>query len=219
MSVPLIGYALFLEVIILALLNNIYVFCEEESVEYSGESTSHPVEKGIELTDSYKRSPIELSISGKIVDNKKEKAKDILNKLNKLKNQGSLIKYVGCISLGNMQIQNISVTSTYQNWGGYNVEISLKEIRVAKSAYDAAKSARLSAQANQGNNSKVYHTVKKGDCIWSLCITGPYKNLKPSYSKPMDKCRWVMSQNQSAFSRRGDFRTLQIGRKIYVGYR
>lgn len=215
----MIGYALFLEVIILALLNNIYVFCEEESVEYSGESTSHPVEKGIELTDSYKRSPIELSISGKIVDNKKEKAKDILNKLNKLKNQGSLIKYVGCISLGNMQIQNISVTSTYQNWGGYNVEISLKEIRVAKSAYDAAKSARLSAQANQGNNSKVYHTVKKGDCIWSLCITGPYKNLKPSYSKPMDKCRWVMSQNQSAFSRRGDFRTLQIGRKIYVGYR
>lgn len=201
------------------MLNNIYVFCEEESVEYSGESTSHPVEKGIELTDSYKRSPIELSISGKIVDNKKEKAKDILNKLNKLKNQGSLIKYVGCISLGNMQIQNISVTSTYQNWGGYDVEISLKEIRVAKSAYDAAKSARLSAQANQGNNSKVYHTVKKGDCIWSLCITGPYKNLKPSYSKPMDKCRWVMSQNQSAFSRRGDFRTLQIGRKIYVGYR
>lgn len=219
MSVPLIGCALFLEVIILALLNNIYVFCEEESVEYSGESTSHPVEKGIELTDSYKRSPIELSISGKIVDNKKEKAKDILNKLNKLKNQGSLIKYVGCISLGNMQIQNISVTSTYQNWGGYNVEISLKEIRVAKSAYDAAKSARLSAQANQGDNSKVWHVVKKGDCIWSLCITGPYKNLKPSYSKPMDKCRWVMSQNQSAFSRRGDFRTLQIGRKIYVGYR
>lgn len=210
---------------ILALLNNIYVFCEQESVDYSGESTSHPVEKGIELTDSYKRSPIELSISGKIVDNKKEKAKDILNKLIKLKNEGSLIKYVGCISLGNMQIQNISVTSTYQNWGGYDVDISLKEIRVAKSAYDAAKSAQLSkkaaqsAQTKKGNNSKVYHVVKKGDCIWSLCITGPYKNLKPSYSKPMDKCRWVMSQNQSAFSRRGDFRTLQISKRILVGYR
>ena len=213
------GTLCFLEVIILALLNNIYVFVEDESVEYSGESTSHPVEKGIELTDHYKRSPIEISLSGKIVSNKKEKAKDILNKLNKLKNQGSLIKYVGRISLGNMQIQNISVTSTYKNWGGYDVEISLKEIRVAKSAYDAAKSAKLAAQASQGDNSKVYHTVVKGDCIWSLCITGPYKNLKPSYSKPMDKCNWVMSQNQDAFSRRGDFRTLQIGRKIYVGYR
>lgn len=213
------GTLCFLEVIILALLNNIYVFVEDESVEYSGESTSHPVEKGIELTDHYKRSPIEISLSGKIVSNKKEKANDILDKLNKLKNQGSLIKYVGRISLGNMQIQNISVTSTYKNWGGYDVEISLKEIRVANSAYDAAKSAKLAAQASQGDNSKVYHTVVKGDCIWSLCITGPYKNLKPSYSKPMDKCNWVMSQNQSAFSRRGDFRTLQIGRKIYVGYR
>ena len=213
------GTLCFLEVIILALLNNIYVFVEDESVEYSGESTSHPVEKGIELTDHYKRSPIEISLSGKIVSNKKEKANDILDKLNKLKNQGSLIKYVGRISLGNMQIQNISVTSTYKNWGGYDVEISLKEIRVANSAYDAAKSAKLAAQASQGDNSKVYHTVVKGDCIWSLCITGPYKNLKPSYSKPMDKCNWVMSQNQDAFSRRGDFRTLQIGRKIYVGYR
>ena len=213
------GTLCFLEVIILALLNNIYVFVEDESVEYSGESTSHPVEKGIELTDHYKRSPIEISLSGKIVSNKKEKANDILNKLNKLKNQGSLIKYVGRISLGNMQIQNISVTSTYKNWGGYDVEISLKEIRVAKSAYDAAKSAKLAAQASQGDNSKVWHVVKKGDCVWSLVITGPYKNLKPSYSKPMDKCNWVMSQNQDAFSRRGDFRTLQIGRKIYVGYR
>lgn len=203
----------------MALLNNIYVFVEDESVEYSGESTSHPVEKGIELTDHYKRSPIEISISGKIVDNKKEKAADILNKLNKLRDQGSLIKYIGRISLGNMQIQSISVTSTYKNWGGYDVEISLKEIRVANSAYDAAKSAKLAAQASQGDNSKVYHTVVKGDCIWSLCITGPYKNLKPSYSKPMDKCNYIMSINQDAFSRRGDFRTLQISKRICVGYR
>ena len=203
----------------MALLNNIYVFVEDESVEYSGESTSHPVEKGIELTDHYKRSPIEISISGKIVDNKKEKAADILNKLNKLRDQGSLIKYVGRISLGNMQIQNISVTSTYKNWGGYDVEISLKEIRVAESAYDAAKSAKLAAQASQGDNKWIYHTVVKGNCVWALCVTGPYKNLKPTYSKPMDKCNYIMSINQDAFSRRGDFRTLKIGYRLKVGYR
>lgn len=209
----------------MALLNNIYVFCEQESVDYSGESTSHPVEKGIELTDHYRRSPIELSISGKIVDNKKEKAKDILSKLIKLKNEGSLIKYVGCISLGNMQIQSISATSAYTNWGGYDVDLSLKEIRVAKSAYDAAKSAQLSkkaaqsAQTKKGDNKWVYHTVVKGNCVWALCVTGPYKNLKPSYSRPMDKCNYIMSINQDAFSRRGDFRTLKIGYRLKVGYR
>lgn len=204
----------------ISLLNNNYIFVETEDISYTGESTTHPVEQGIEITDSYKRSPIELTLTGKIVDNKKEKAKDILNKLRKLQNEGSLIKYVGRISLGNMQIQSISVNATNKNWNGFDVDISLKEVRIAKSSYDAAKSKALAAQqVNQGNNNKVYHTVKKGDCIWSLCITGPYKNLKPTYSKPMDKCRWVMSQNQSAFSRRGDFRTLQIGRKIYVGYR
>ena len=206
----------------ISLINNIYVFTEDESVDYSGESTSHPVETGLPLTDHYKRNPIEISISGKIVDNKKEKAKDILNKLIKLKNEGSLVKYVGRISLGNMQIQNISVTSTNKNWNGYDINISLKEVRIAKSAYDAAKSAKLAAQAaqtSQGDNDKVYHTVVKGNTIWGLCVSGPYKNLKPTYSKPMDKCNWVMSQNQDAFSRKGDFRTLQISKRILVGYR
>lgn len=206
----------------MALINNIYVFCESEEYSYSGESTSHPVEKGIDITDSYKRSPIEISLSGKIVDNKKEKAKDILDKLKSLQNEGSLAKYVGRISVGNMQIQSISVTATNKVWNGYEVSINLKEIRIAKSAYDAEKSKALAKSAQQvsnGDGNAVYHTVVKGDCIWSLVVSGPYKNLKPTYSKPMDKCNWCMSQNQDAFSRRGDFRTLQIGRRILVGYK
>ena len=148
-----------------------------------------------------------------------------MSKLIKLKNEGSLIKYVGCISLGNMQIQSISVTSAYTNWGGYDVDLSLKEIRVAKSAYDAAKSAQLSkkaaqsAQTKKGDNSKVWHVVKKGECVWSLVISGPYKNLKPSYSRPMDKCDWVRDQNPNAFSRPKDYKTLKIGYRLYVGYR
>lgn len=218
----MIGYALFLEVVKIGLVNNNYVLCETESVSYAGESTSHSVERGVDISDHYKRQPITLSISGVIADTKNKKSSEIISNIKKLQKEGSLIKYVGRITLGNMQIQSFDTEYSNKNWGGCSFDMELKEIRIANSAYDAAKSAKLAAQAaqtSQGDNSKVWHIVKKGDCIWSLCITGPYKNLKPSYSKPMDKCNWVMSQNQSAFSRRGDFRTLQIGRKIYVGYR
>lgn len=204
----------------MGLINNNYVLVQQEEVNYDSESTSHPVETGIELTDHVRRKPITLSLSGVIVKTGSKKSADIIANIKKLQKDGSLIKYVGRITLGNLQIQSFHTSYENTNWGGCSFDMELKEVRIAKSSYDAAKSKALSAkQTTQGSNSKVYHTVKKGDCIWSLVITGPYKNLKPSYSKPMDKCNWVMSQNQSAFSRRGDFRTLQIGKKIYVGYR
>ena len=204
----------------MGLINNNYVLVQQEEVNYDSESTSHPVETGIELTDHVRRKPITLSLSGVIVKTGSKKSADIIANIKKLQKDGSLIKYVGRITLGNLQIQSFHTSYENTNWGGCSFDMELKEVRIAKSSYDAAKSKALSAkQTTQGSNSKVYHTVKKGDCIWSLVITGPYKNLKPSYSKPMDKCNWVMSQNQSAFSRRGDFRTLEIGKKIYVGYR
>lgn len=202
----------------MALINNNPVVAETESVNYDTESTSHPVEKGIDITDHVRRQPITLSISGVIVDTETKKSKDIIENIKKLQNEGSLINYVGRISLGNMQIQRFNCDYSNKTWGGCKFSIDLKEVRIAKPAYDEAKSKSLQ-QVNNGDGNKVYHTVKKGDCVWALVITGPYKNLKPSYSKPMDKCNWVMSQNESAFSRKGDFGTLQIGKKLYVGDR
>lgn len=207
----------------MALINNNYVLAETESISYESESTSHPVEEGIDITDHVQRKPITLSISGIISDTSNKKSSDIVENIKKLQNSGSLIKYVGRISLGNMQIQSFNTDYQYKNWGGCAFDLQLKEVRIASSAYDAAKSKALAKQASsqqvsQGNNSKVYHTVKKGDCVWNL-VTKQYKDLKPSYSNTMDKCNWVMSQNQSAFSRKGDFGTLQIGKQLYVGYR
>ncbi len=202
----------------MALINNNYVLVETESVSYATDSTSHPVEKGIDITDHVRRQPITLSVSGKIVDTKKKKSKDIIADIQKLQKAGSLIKYVGRISLGNLQIQSFSCDYSNKTWGGCDVEISLKEVRIAKSAYDATKS-KSNQKVSKGDGNKVYHTVKKGDCVWNLVVSGPYKNLKPTYSQPMQKCNWVMSQNPNAFSRKGDFTTLQIGKKLYVGNR
>ena len=206
----------------IGLVNNNYVLCETESVSYAGESTSHSVERGVDISDHYKRQPITLSISGVIADTENKKSSEIISNIKKLQKEGSLIKYVGRITLGNMQIQSFDTEYSNKNWGGCSFDMELKEIRIANSAYDAAKSAKLAAQAaqtSQGDNNWVYHTVVKGNCVWALCVSGPYKNLKPTYSKPMDKCNYIMSINQDAFSRRGDFRTLKIGYRLKVGYR
>lgn len=204
----------------MALINNLYVFVESEDVDRGVESTSHPVEQGVDITDHIKKNPTQLSIQGKIVSRGGLKASDILDKITQLKNSGSLITYVGRNALSNMQIQSFSTSHPNTVWGGCEFSMTLKEVRIAKPAYNAStnKNNGGTQQIDKGENKNVYHTVKKGDTIWTL-VTKQYKSLEPKYSKVMDKCNYVMNQNPHAFSRKGDFRTLQIGKKILIGYR
>lgn len=203
----------------MALLNNNYIFVIDESLSNDTESTSHPVEKGIDLTDHVQRKPYSLSISGRIVDHNGIKASEILANIKELQKSGSLITYQGRNYLRSMQIQSFNTSHPYTNWGGCDFDMTLKEIRIAQPAYTATKKKNGGTQqVSKGENKNVYHTVKKGDCIWNL-VTKQYKSLEPKYSKIMDKCNWVMNQNPNAFSRKGDFRTLQIGKKILIGYR
>lgn len=66
-------------------------------------------------------------------------------------------------------------------------------------------------QVSKGSSKAVYHTVKKGDTVWAL-VNKKYANLNKSVS-------WVINNNPSAFSRKGDATTLQIGKKLLMGYR
>lgn len=203
----------------LATINNLYVFVEDESLAHNVEGSSHPVEKGVDITDHIQRKAIELSIKGKIVDYGEYKAADVLSQIKELQKSGSLITYMGRNNLQNLQIQGFSTSHPYTNWGGCDFDMTLKEVRIAQPAYTAEKKNNAGTQqVNNGDNKNVYHTVKKGDCVWNL-VSKQYKSLEPKYASVMEKCNWIMNQNQSAFSKKGDFRTLQIGKKILVGYR
>lgn len=238
----------------MAIINGIYVFVEDEELTHDAESTSHPVETGIDVTDHVKVNPIVLNLSGKIVSYVERrqcpvcgaainpssanyicptcksklfnlavhKASDILAELKLLQKNGSVITYTGRNTAANLQIQGFSTSHPYTNAGGCDFSMTLKEVRFAKSAFDATENTTNNTgtqQIEKGEGSEVYHDVKSGDCIWNLVITGPYKNLDPKYSAPAEKCKWVVSQNPSAFSQKEDFRTLQAGKKILVGYR
>ena len=190
-------------------------------MKHDVEVTSHPVEKGIPLTDHVRKTPSELSIRGKIINHENVKASDVLSKIKELQKSGSLITYSGRNTLSNMQITSFSTQHPYNNWGGCDFSMTLKEVRIATTAYRAnSKNSKNGGtqQVSKGENKHIYHTVKKGDTVWSL-VTKQYKSLEPKYSKPADKCNWVMEQNQNAFSRKGDFGTLQVGKKILIGYR
>lgn len=213
----------------MALINGLPIFVDDEEIAEDVECSSHPVETGIETTDTIKRTAMELSISGTIADctvgNVFKSASDIRDQLRNLKNTGAIVTYNaddGLIS--SVQIRNFSSRRTPNAVGAYIFDMTLKEFRGVKNSYvepvkDGGKQQVDTEKKDSGE--EVWHTVKKGDCVAALVAEpkAPYKSLTRDGAKSgyWGACNWVMEKNPSAFSRKGDFRTLQIGKKILVG--
>lgn len=204
----------------MALINNIWIHVVDESISRDIQSTDHPTEKGINITDNVKRQPVRLSISGKIVDTDNLKSHEILAKLYDLENKGSLITYSGRNICRNMQIQSFNSTHPNTNAGGMDFDMELKEVRIAQSSYNPkttendktkAEEKAGTQQVNNGNGDAVYHTVQKGNTVYVL-VTKNYKELGSTV-------QWVIDNNPNAFSRKGDPTTLKIGAKLLMGYK
>lgn len=201
----------------MATINGLYVFVEKEEVSYGVDVTEHTVETGIEVSDHVKRKAVTLSISGEIVG---KNASSVLSKLRSIHQGGTVCKYAGRVSLSKCLITEFSIGATHEIWGGYEFSMTLKEVRTASTSYKKTQKKKETKKTGtqqvkaQSKVTYVYHTVKKGDTVWALVAASnaPYKKYGLS-------CDDVMKLNPSAFSKKGDFRTLQIGKKLIVGKR
>lgn len=214
----------------MATINGLYVFVTSEELSMSVDVTEHVVESGIDIADHVRRRAFTLSISGEIVGHN---ADSINSQLKKIHNSGAVVKYAGRNITTNCIITEFSTGHPNTIWGGCEFSMTLKEIRTAATSYKATVSTAKTSSKSKKTSTKqvtkkskvtwVYHTVKKGDTVWALVAASkaPYKNLKrPAINgKKYSACDWVMQKNQSAFSKKGDFRTLQIGKKLVMGQR
>lgn len=195
----------------MATLNGLYVFIETEDFSHEIEVTSHAVEEGVNLTDHIKRTGDVVSLKGRIVgDNYDATVEALLN----MQSKGTLIKYVGTETFDNMVITSFERGKANTVYGGCTFTMELYQVRIAKSPYKKKDGKTNGGTQQKEKNSKskyVYHTVKKGDTVWAL-VNGPYKSLGST-------CNQIMSWNPHAFSRKGDFGTLQIGAKLKMGVR
>lgn len=212
----------------MAYIGGIYIHVPEESKSRSVDASSHAVEKGTEITDTVKRKSQSMSISGLIVDwdnnGTVKTAKEIVTLIEDMMLKGTVVTYNGGDSIKNVQITSFGTKTSSEVWGGYEFDMSLQERRFAQNAYkesDVKNGGQK--QVDKGDNSEVYYTVKKGDCVAALVAEpkAPYKNLKREGAKSgyWGACNWVMDKNPKAFSRAKDFRTLKIGAKLLVGTR
>ncbi len=154
----------------MAYINNYYICAENESVTNGVDVTSHPVESGIDVTDNAKVQAIELSINGIIVNVGKTKADTIIKAITSLNKNKKLVKFSGRYTLPVAVITDFQVDYSAEIAGGCKFSMSLKEIRIVKSAYKAsAKTSTTTKQVTKKSTKKTrYYTVKSGDCLWNI---------------------------------------------------
>ena len=208
----------------MALINNLYVWVEDESLQRGVEAPEHPVEEGIDLTDNVKRKACVLSLKGEIVG---KDFSSTLAKLNEIHNKGVIVSYIGRNIFSNALITSFNTGHPNTIMGGCSFDMEIREIRISKSSYNPTKKKTTATKAKTSSSTKqttkktttktttstkVYHKVKKGDTVWALVAAknAPYKKYGKS-------CDWVLKNNPSAFSRKNDFGTLKIGAKLWVG--
>jgi LysM repeat protein len=207
----------------MALINDIYIFVEDEQVSREIDSTTHAVEEGIDLTDNTKRKAITCSLSGKLVDYGEVKASEVLAQLFQLQLTGSIITYTGRNILKNMQIKKLDTTHPNTVAGGCEFDIDLEEVRIAQNSYTAEtttdtkdETSSGTQQVQNGTGNAVYYTVQSGDYVYK--IVSNYKELHKDKTTE-EACQWIMENNKDAFSTYGDFRTLKSGARLLVGYK
>lgn len=162
----------------MALLNNIYIHVTDETVNRTVESTSHPVEKGIDITDTIRRQPITLSLTGEMVDYGDMTAATVLRLVNSLQREGSLISYRGRNVIDNLQIQSFNSTHPNTIHNGLSFTMELKEIKLVQSSYNGDQDEQSKAEDEENKTNPV---IEVGDTVK---FTGGYVYVSSDAAKP-----------------------------------
>ena len=198
----------------MATINGLYVFVKDENVEQGVDSAAHAVERGLDLTDHVRRKPLQLTLTGEIVG---PNAASIRSQLAELMFAGTRVTYSGRTYGGNLQIQSFKTEHPYTIKGGMSFNMTLKEVRLAESPYqapaDGATATKATARAGtqqveENAGGKVYHTVKAGETAWALG--------EKVYKSKGSSVAFIMEHNPDAPRKKGDWSTLPVGAVLHV---
>ncbi|WP_313893853.1 LysM domain-containing protein [Psychrobacillus sp.] len=193
----------------MAKINGIQIHVEKESLQNDVELPSHPVEKGINLTDHVERKPVVLSISGKLIRPDNTSLETLLGRLSTIETKGTVVNYEGRRIYHNLMIAAFSYDADSKIMNGFNFSMTLKEVRFAAPSYVSLPKKTKTAVAGVSSvgrkqtvnkkQSPIYHVTKKGDT---------YSGIAQKYG-----AKWQEVQKNNSYPAK----QIPIGVKIKVG--
>lgn len=148
----------------MATIDGLYIWIESEDITYTMNVTTNPTEQGIDLTDHAEREPIEMSLTGMLLDSEKSSAYEQYTKLRNWQLACKQVKFVGRNVFTGV-ITDISKSNDYTVGNGAKVSLTLKEIRIANTPYQTGNKQYI-VQKQVVLNSyavKIEHIVRKGE--------------------------------------------------------
>lgn len=192
----------------MARLGDVTIFNEKESGTDSVSITEYDVERGAKFADHVRQDTPTFRVSGFIFDDDWVLTREkLINDMN----AGKFLKYVGKSTANDVVIEDVNVDADKTIANGIAINISLRKIRVTKTAYRKAPPKTIPARKNlteagekkptgpRTDTEFKYHTIKAGDTYW-------YCSQK--YAVTVD---WLMKNNP------WDARKLPIGGKMKIG--
>ena len=153
----------------MAKLGSYNIGVTNESSDFAVEATSHPVEKGVNITDHVKRELETFSITGKVTGVNAPKAEAYF------KNQmysGKPVVYIGRTRLKNVIILDFKKTEHGRIANGFEFSVTLQEVRIAKSSVvrksTQSKGTQQKKPTSKPATKNTYYVVKKGDTLWAI---------------------------------------------------
>lgn len=196
------------------LLNGMYIFVSEEQIANGVQVPEHPVEKGLNLTDYVRPNAMQLTLTGEIVG---DNATDTVEKIKKIQRAGAFVDYSGCNLVENAIISDFSTGNTNEIAGGYSFSMTIREIRIAGSPYNASDNLQLNPTGTAGvqqvqseGKQERYHTVKAGESRWS--ISEQYKSNGCTIDFLTQN-----NNNSDCLKQVGNWYTLKVGAKVKIG--
>ena len=148
----------------MATIDGLYIWIESEDIAYTMNVTTNPTEQGIDLTDHAEREPIEMSVTGMLLDSEKSSAYEQYTKLRNWQLACKQVKFVGRNVFTGV-ITDISKSNDYTVGNGAKVSLTLKEIRIANTPYQTSNKQYVVQKQVVTTKpvSTVYHPVRKGE--------------------------------------------------------
>ena len=169
----------------MAIINGMYVHVTTENWVRDVDTTSHPVESGLPLTDTVRVRALSISLSGKIVSYGDMTAQKIIDQIKSWQKSGSKITFRGRNTAGSMQIQSFEATFSSANNGGADFSMELMEVRIAASAYTPKTAADKAEEAKKNMVIEVGSIVMfSGGNVYQAS-----DSKTPSASRNASKCK------------------------------
>lgn len=205
----------------MAMLEDVYLFVQEEKVSCPVEVSEHVVETGVALTDHVSVKAETLHLSGEIVG---ERYHEVAEKMRGWQRAGAALRYAGRHLLQGVQIVEFGMEYTHRIAEGCSFTMLLRQVRVARNMYAVGLGyqGKMEVQFTNGSGivrvmnlagkSARYHVVGQGETVWYLAGQYRARGVTAEGLRENNSNRDVFRQGHQ-----GDFNYLKTGVQLMLG--